>query len=258
MNPEINALVLAGGYGTRLSASLESYHGEHQIFLQQSVVGKPKGLISIRGKALLDYHLEQAQSVGVSLENFHILSNATFYDQFRAWAKSKNIPPENVFNNDVTNNEGRNEQNKELILSVQRLGIRKPLLLFYSDTLVFDEHGLADLSSLVKGYALDGHSRVVVYHKTKEAYNHGVVEFDNQRNLISFREKPKGVNEGWVNASVYLFSPATLKELLARAGEFPSKGNPLEILWPRFKAFRVSHRLDIGTIEDVLKGNGLI
>ncbi|PWU03517.1 MAG: hypothetical protein C5B53_00370 [Candidatus Melainabacteria bacterium] len=60
---------------------------------------------------------------------------------------------------------------------------------------------------------------------------YGIVESDNDNNVVSFREKP--TLPYWINAGVYLIDKEVLKE-------FPDKGDHEELLFPRLAQ---EHRL---------------
>ncbi|HLD00819.1 MAG TPA: sugar phosphate nucleotidyltransferase [Candidatus Nanoarchaeia archaeon] len=253
----MKALVLAAGFGTRLEDGIKTYSGPYQEWLYSNVRNKPKGLIPVNRRPIIDYLLDQANKASISAVNFYVQTNNLFHSQFCDWARGKNIPLLNIFNNGVNSNGERKEQVLDLFLALEKIGYAEPVMVFASDTLVYDfSDNLLDLSKMVEVYQAAKSSQVVVYYKSNQAFNHGVVDLDDAGNLLNFREKPIGVESGWVNASIYLFSPEKLRELKVRTAVKNYK-NPLEQIWDGFKSFAAARREDIGTIADVLKANGL-
>ncbi len=254
----MKALILAAGFGTRLEKGLKSYNGPHREQLISLVDNKPKGLIEIRGKPIATSQLEQLMSVGISSDDIYVYTNSKHYGQYLEWAKPFGIPNENIIDNGVESEAKKNEQAPDLLAAIDLIGYGQPLIVFASDTLVYDQNGnVHSLKPMSQDYFIDNYSRVIAYYKDKEAYRHGIITVDNQDLLTSFTEKPAGVEEGWVNASVYLFSPAKLKEMEDLSEKLKQLRNPLQLIWPRFKLMRVAARLDVGSIDDVIIANGL-
>lgn len=254
----MNALILAAGFGTRLDHSLNSYQGPHQEQLAEWVKDKPKGLVPIAEKPIVTHQLEQLRKAGVQLNNIYVQTNQKYYHQFLEWAMEAGIPGNNIFNNGVTKNEDRKEQTQDLLLAIAKIGYNQPLFLFTSDTLVYNTgNQLLDLSPMAEIYRREGFSSVVVYYKERDASKHGVITIDEHNQLTSFREKPQNVVSGLVNASVYLFSPYKLREMQNLSTELLKCKNPLELVSDGFKVIQASSRMDIGTIDDVLRANEL-
>ncbi len=254
----MNALILAAGFGTRLESTLNSYQGRHKEQLIKWVKDKPKGLVPIEGKPIVSHQLDQLRKAGVELNNIYVQTNQKYYHQFLEWAVEAGIPEDNVLNNGVTKNEDRKEQTQDMLLAIAKIGYDKPLFLFASDTLVYEERNeLLNLLPMVQIYQQENLSCVVVYYKENGASNHGVITIDEHDKLTSFKEKPLNVISGLVNASVYIFSPEKLRQMQQFSAELLKCKNPLELVNDRFKVIPASSRLDIGTIDDVLKANGL-
>ena len=251
----MNALILAAGFGTRLESTLNRYQGSHREQLIKWIKDKPKGLVPIEGKPIVTHQLEQPRKAGVQLNNIYVQTNQKYYQQYVGWVAQQGIPCENIFNNGVTKNEDRKEQVLDILWEFPR-SLYQPLFLFASDTLVYETGGLLDLSPMIETYRKEGLSSVIVYYKEKNASSHGVITIDKHYRLTSFREKPQDAVSGLVNASVYLFSPEKLRQMQNLSSELLKCKNPLELVNDRFKVIQASNRLDLGTIDDVLKANG--
>ena len=69
----MKALILAGGYGTRLYPVVKD---------------TPKALLEVCGKALIDHVLEKLVLVA-GVEEVCVVTNDKFHDQLKAWANAK-------------------------------------------------------------------------------------------------------------------------------------------------------------------------
>ena len=259
----MKALILAAGFGTRLEEGLNKYNGPHRSMLEASVRGKPKGLVQVAGKSIFEYQFKQLKNAGVKKEDIFIQTNQKYYSQFLSYANNIGIPSENVINNGVKCNEERLGPIKDLRFALNsKVGYEEPLIVMASDTLVFDNKGnLYDLTSMVEGYKTDGMPRIVVYRGEKlRLSKHGIVEVDEDMVIKGFEEKPENPKSDLVNASIHLYDNEILKVIRDRFKELEACRNIMEVVVKdiRIKAEKVASRLDIGTLDDVLKANQFI
>ncbi len=254
----MKAVLLAGGFGSRLEQGATRYSGPNFQQVKDWIIGRSKGLIPINGKPIVEYQLEQILQTGIKTKDVYIHSNEAHKADYILWAIRNNIPPQNVISNGVTDNLNRLEQVKDMILAIEHIGTHTPLLMFACDTLVYGEDGnVYDFNNMCTTYGADNQPRVVVYVKGYDLQKHGVVNVDQQGNVVGFEEKPEHPISNLCNASIYLYSPEKLEEIIKRKSELLAVKNPLQVIWPNFKVEVVSHRVDIGSIEDVLKINNI-
>jgi len=254
----VRAILLAGGFGTRLEKGAQAYQGPMQDQVREWIIGKSKGLVPIQGRAIVDYQLEQILACGIKKEDVYIHSNAKFHDQYIAWAREKEIPEQNVHSNGINHRENMLEQIGDMLLAIKNIGIDRPLFMFAYDTLVHHhDDTLYSFIDMVQAYQTDQMSRVIVYKKLENLSRHGIVQADAQGNVIGFEEKPEEPKSDLCNGSIYFYSPEKLQELLKKEDELPFKGNPLQAIWQGFKVEIVGKRVDIGHIDDVLKHNNV-
>lgn len=264
----MKALILAAGYGERLTNSLQEYEGSHLTDLVSWIGDKPKGLVSIKANGILEsllyHHLELLKNASINLRDIYIHTNDTFYNQYLEEALRLGLPESNVINNKVKRKENRNGPLGDLRLALDNIiGYDEPLLVMSSDTLTFGEEGLFDLNLLTNGHYEDGFSRIVVYEGEQDRLkNYGLVQVNDEWIMDGFQEKPQPPEEpksNLVNASVHLYSPDLLKEIPAIHNElgFNEKINVLQFLYTKIpiKVEKAVSRLDIGTINDVLDIN---
>jgi glucose-1-phosphate thymidylyltransferase len=259
----MKALILAAGFGMRLEKGLQNYQGQYLDEIKEYVDGKPKGLVVIKGKTLFDYQFEQLTHVGVRKEDIYIQTNNRYFQQFLNHATGLGIPGSNVMNNGVESNEDRLGPIKDLKYALDNgVGYEHPLIVFASDTLVLDFQGnLYDLAGMMDGFSNDGLSKILVYSgERSKLSNHGIVTVNGDLIITSFEEKPREPKSDLINASVNLYSTELLRMLRDRFPEFESLGNILELSHKevQIKIEKVAGRLDIGTLDDVLKANGLV
>ena len=267
----MNGLILDAGFGTRLRKHLHDYVGPESDFVNESIEGKPKGLVPVKlqdseRKPIASHQVGQLLEAGVKLSHIYVQTNDLFYRDYLSWAENVGIPAQNVFNKGVSSNEQRNEQAFDMLAAISKIGTEAPLFLFASDTLVFDRQDrIYDLGLIVDALRKTGNSHLVVYYKAEEAYKHGIVFVgdgpeDEYPLVTNFIENPPGVDSGFVNSSVYLFSVEKIEEILSHSEHWSKgkKGNPLELTWQGFRAVQAARRLDMGTLEDFLKENGVI
>ncbi len=267
----MKALILAAGFGTRLEKDLQEYlqnpanSPEQKELVRSWVEGKPKGLVPVNGKPIVDYLLEQLVKAGIKKEDVYIHTNSLHYAQFKSWAESAGIPAGDFGGNIIDNGRGSNENRRgpigDLYYALERIGYDGPLLVLAQDTLVFDEEGKPyDLGVMVNKHYESGNSYMVVYKGEKSRLsNHGLVKIVNGR-VVEFEEKPEKPTSNLINASVYIYSPAVsywIKDTFSDREKYMDR-NVLEFI--DFKEFafeveRVHSRLDIGKIEDVLEAN---
>lgn len=266
----MNALILAAGFGTRLEKGLLEYlqnpansSGQKEL-VKSWIEGKPKGLVPVKGKPIVEHLLEQLVKAGIKKENIYIHTNSLHYAQFELWAKKAGIPvdnPGNIINNKIDDNKNRRGPIGDLHYALKRIGYDKPLLVLAQDTLVFNAEGkLYDLSTIISRYRKTGNSCIVVYkgEKSRLSY-HGIVEEVKGR-VIGFEEKPRIPKSNLIGAFFHLYSPAVLhwfKGTFTNWEKYIDK-NLLEFIDLGkfvFEAEKVHRRLDIGKLEDVLEAN---
>lgn len=254
----MKALILAAGFGTRLEAGLKTYNGIDKSEISEWITGKPKGLVLIHGKPIVDYQLHQMINAGIKREAIFVQTNAVYYRQYAQWAVSHKIPEENVFNNGVYAISGMLGPLGDLKYALERrIGYDDDVLVMASDTLVFgSDDKMFDLNRFVNGYGNIG--RILVYEEEKSKLSqHGIVQIGFDGAIIGFEEKPSHPKSNLVNASVHVYTSSMLQAMKDSLKEGENWGKIIEFLYPLFTIMveKVRKRVDIGTIEDVIKEN---
>jgi NDP-sugar pyrophosphorylase family protein len=225
------AIILAAGQGTRLGGL-----GQRQA----------KVLVEIDGQPLLAHQLAYLEAHGIS----QVVVNASHLaGQVEEFAEHYSGPIDlQVVVEDIPLGTAGGVRN------ALHLFASGPLLVFYGDVIVGE-----DLRPLGAVHA--AHQPVAtlgVYHSVR-AEEKGVVELSGSR-VTAFHEKDPNRNSGWVNAGIYVVTPAWLSE-------FPD-GASLDFGFDVFPAALASGRelrvhglsapvLDVGTLGDLERARAL-
>jgi len=235
----MKALILAGGYGTRLAAVAQN---------------TPKPLLTIGSKTLIDYAVEKLKGYG-QFSEVVVVTNNKFYENFVQWAK---LHPELKIRviNDGTNT------NEERLGSVGDLNYVWSKEKSPDDWLIIGGDNLFDQS-------LDAFMSFCASHKPavtiglydikdiKAATKFGVVGLDKSGKVITFQEKPEHPASSSIGMCLYYFP----KETLGYIEEYRKESNTLDaagsyIKWLSEKknvyGFNFSGKwYDIGSIESL-------
>ena len=77
---QINVLILAAGYGTRLERDIKQASPKFDHLL-----GLPKGLLPINEKPILSYWIEILENAPVDIGEVVVISNDKFFKQYNEW-----------------------------------------------------------------------------------------------------------------------------------------------------------------------------
>lgn len=227
----MRALLLAAGYGTRLKPFTDN---------------KPKCLMSVKGKPLLEIWLERLTSAGISpfLINTHYLS-----DQIEGF-KEKSI------------------HKKEIILvhepvllgTAGTLNANKDFFMGQDGILIHaDNYCLANLSSFISAHKQRPRNCLITMmtFRTKTPSNCGIVEVNDQGVVTKFYEKVKNPPGNLANGAVYILSAEFISLLdtnFKEAKDF--SGEIIGKLLGRIFSYETSEIfIDIGTPETYLEAN---
>ena len=255
----MKALILAAGFGTRLEESYQNYSGEYKKQLEEWVAGKPKGLVIIRGKPVLQHQLEQLLQAGLTPQDIFVHTNALYHSQYLAWGTSNGIPSTHIFNNGVMDNDHRAGAVGDLRSALRQIG-KDDIMVMASDTLLFCGKGtLFNFKELIEEYSQDKIGRMVVYEGLPERLSrHGIVEIDDQKLIIGFEEKPQWPKSNLVNASTHIYTPKMIETILQTPMDSRDESGilikHLYMYYP-LKVVYAARRVDIGTVDDVLSEN---
>src|SRR5205814_3269555 len=168
---QMKALLLAGGYATRLRPLTEA-------------TAKP--LLPVGGRPMVDWILDRIEDAG-EVEEIHLVTNAVYAADFERWAQGRSVA---VWNDGTRSNEDRLGALGDIALAVGRGGLAgDDLLVIAADNLF--EFSLRDYIAFFREKE-DG-SAVAAYRLAEPALArlYGVVELDAEDRVVGFEEKPE-------------------------------------------------------------------
>jgi glucose-1-phosphate thymidylyltransferase len=243
----VQAIVLAAGYATRLSPLTDD---------------APKMLLPLAGRPMLDYLLDHVDAIA-ELDEVHLVSNARFAEQFRAWAARRSGRlPVRVLDDGTTSNEDRLGAIGDIRFTLDQTGLGgDDLFVVAGDNLIG-----YDLRDYVRFWREHGGSAIALREEPdlELIKQYGVVELDETGRVVSFEEKPAAPLSTLAATAAYLY-PAEHVELIP---EYLEEGNPPDapgnfVAWLHARAPVYGYRftgdwLDIGNTEQLLEADNLM
>jgi glucose-1-phosphate thymidylyltransferase len=239
----MKAIVLAGGFALRMWPLTKN---------------KPKQLLPVAGKPMLDYILDKLEAVD-GLEEIYISTNAKFEEQFKKYLENLKTTKKVFLFIEDTHSEG------EKLGSVGALGflikekkIDDELLVIGGDNLFeFEMH------ELTESFYSKSANVLALYDigSAEKAKLYGVVETDPNNKIIGFQEKPEMPRSNLVSTACYIFTKTGVRNIIRYLdeGNDPDKiGHFIEWLYQHddVYAFVFSGRwFDIGSFESYDEAN---
>jgi mannose-1-phosphate guanylyltransferase len=223
----MRALLLAAGMGLRLLPITAS---------------RPKCMVEINGRPLLDYWLELLFEAGVerALVNTHWLPDqVTTFVQASRWADRIDL----VHEEELLGTGGTVLANREWFQE-------KPFIVAHADNLTdFDVRGFIDAHRARPA----GHALTMLGFRTDAPRSCGILELDSRGTVIAFHEKVDDPPGNLANGAVYIFEPEVV-DMIAAMGR-PVVDLSTEII-PRFIGRilcveTAGYHRDIGTPESL-------
>jgi len=184
----VKAVLLCAGYATRLYPLTRD---------------RPKPLLSVGGRPVLDYLLEKIERLP-SVDGVFLITNDRFYPHFKTWADSRRYPWKiEVVNDGTSTNEDRIGAIGDLAFVIQKHKIRTDLGVFAGDNLFLSElGGFLSFAAFHRPHT----SLAVVDVKQRElATRYGIVQTDASGRVSTFLEKPKDPPSTMASTGVYWF-----------------------------------------------------
>ncbi len=182
----MKCLILAAGYATRLYPLTENF---------------PKALLEVRGKTILDWLIDDIDTLGI-IDEYIVISNHKFAHHFDGWAseKSQRI---NVVDDGTTSNETRLGAVKDIQFAIDLLNIDDDMLVIAGDNLL-------DFSLTVfVNYALQKRTSCIMRYYEADAEKLkkcGVVSVDECDKITEMTEKPSEPKSHWCCPPFYYYT----------------------------------------------------
>ena len=189
----MRCVILAAGYATRLYPLTEN---------------KPKHLLPVAGKPLLNYILEKIVNY---VDDVTVVTNAKFYPVFNEWAsKLGYAKPLHVIDDGTSSNETRLGGVGDFNLAIKKQKINDDVLLICGDNLF--EFNMHDFNSFYN----DKKNVVIAAYdvQNKElAKQYGIVAIDSHNKVVEFQEKPKEPKSTLASTGLYIIPKTYVKML---------------------------------------------
>lgn len=182
----MKCLILAAGYATRLYPLTENF---------------PKPLLEVRGKTILDWLIDDIDTLG-SVDEYVVISNHKFAHHFDAWA-SKKAQKITVVDDGTETNETRLGAVKDIAFAIERLGLDDEMLVIAGDNLLN-----FSLTEFIRYAQEKKTSCIMRYFESVEAKLHksGIVEIDENDRILSMEEKPEQPKSNWCCPPFYFYT----------------------------------------------------
>ena len=187
----MKCIILAAGYATRLYPLTENF---------------PKPLLKVGEKAILDWLVDD---IAPLIEEFVVISNHRFYEQFVLWADKK---PQNivVLDDGTVSNETRLGAVKDIQFAVEMLGITDDCVVMAGDN-VLD----FSLQKFVSFAQEKGTSCVMCHEENRlEALRKtAVITIDADGLITGYEEKPKEPKGNYAVPPFYFYKGTDLQRI---------------------------------------------
>ncbi|MBI2870591.1 MAG: nucleotidyltransferase family protein [Candidatus Omnitrophica bacterium] len=201
-------IILCAGYATRLYPLTKN---------------RPKPLLPIAGRPLLDYTLDRLKGVP-GLGEMYLITNHRFVTHFQAWASGHKEAQIQVMDDGTSTNEDRLGAIGDIDFLLKRRDVRSDCLVVGGDNLFdfelkgFVEFALKNKPALSIG-AYDCKS-------LEAARQFGLVKLDARHRVVEFQEKPANPQSTLAAMCLYFFPHSTLSRIAEYMGSGENRDAP--------------------------------
>ncbi len=237
----MKALVLAAGYATRL---------------YPLTLDRPKALLEVGGRPMLDRLLERLDVMGV--DETIVVTNAKFTPHFEEWATDK--PGVRVLSDGTTSNDDRLGAIGDIAFVIDELGVDDDLVVVAGDNIFGD-----DISGF-GAYGQEVDAPVLAIHDVGDVslmreYNQ--VEVDEQGRVTFMEEKPENARTTLAGIALYYYPRKALpliRQYLAEGNNPDQPGRLPEWLHSRTPVYTwqlPGEWYDIGSTETLREADAI-
>jgi len=238
----VKALILAAGYATRL---------------YPLTLDRPKALLSVAGKPMLDHLMEQLDQV-VGLDEVYVVTNSKFAEAFREWAAGRSGLPLRILDDGTVDDDSKLGAIGDLDLTIGEAEIDDDLLVLAGDNLFSESIAPFPVFALEKGGPALG---VYDVGDLETIRRYSVIELDGDDRVTRLEEKPEQPRSTLAGIALYFYPRQGLgyvREYLAGGNNPDQPGRLVQWLYPRTSVYgwRVSGRwFDVGSKETLAEAD---
>ncbi len=202
----MKAIVLAAGYAMRLYPLTKD---------------KPKALLEIGGRTMLDYLMDELASVP-EIDEAILVTNSRFYGQFVDWAAGRSFPglSVRVLDDGTDTNENRLGAIGDMRFALEKTGIADDVLVAAADNLFTFR-----LDDFVESFRKTGKDTLLAkaMGRTEDLKRFAIATLDEKGRVIGLVEKPQNPPTDIAVYALYLYRRDTLPlvERYLREGNNP-------------------------------------
>lgn len=241
----MKCIFLCAGYATRLFPLTENF---------------PKALLKVGEKALLDYILDEVNSIE-EIDEIYLVTNHKYAGHFEEWKNEKNnIKPITVIDDGTLTNDDRLGAIGDINYTIDRMQIDDDVLIIAGDNLFTFK--LKDFTDFAK----EKKSACVCVREEQDINllkRVGVATLDEQMRITNFVEKPAEPQSKYAVYAEYFYPRAILpmfKQYLAEGNSNDAPGNFVQYLYTKVPTYAYAFKgecYDVGTHEALAQVNEL-
>lgn len=233
----MKCIILAAGYATRLYPLTKNF---------------PKPLLDVNGKTIIDWLIDDIE-LSNKVDEYIVISNHKFYDNFLSWRKNKDIKEKiTILDDGTSSNETRLGAVTDINYAINKLNLDDDLLVIAGDN-VLD----FSLNSFIN-YFYEKEASVIMRYYTddeKRLQKSANLKIDENDKVLDMIEKPENPISNWCCPAFYIYKKEDVKKVSEALKEGCANDAPGSfICWLQQKADVYAYlmpgkRYDIGTLE---------
>ncbi len=233
----MKAIILAAGYATRL---------------YPLTINKPKALLTINEKPIINYIVEQINTIDV-VDEIYVVTNHKFIDSFADWQNEiESRAKITVLDDGTTSEQDRKGAIGDIAFVIQKMNINDELLVVAGDN--FFTYPLKNYYDFYKQKDKDCVC-VKVWDDEKTLRNFGIALLDQNNKVLDIEEKPENPKSNTVVFAMYLYQKDTIplfEKYLSQGNNPDAPGNFPAWLYKQKEVYAYTFKgecYDIGTPE---------
>ena len=238
----MKALILAAGYATRL---------------YPLTLDRPKALLPVGGKPMLDHLMEQLEQVE-GLDEVYVVTNSKFAEAFREWAAVRSGLPLRIIDDGTVDDDSKLGAIGDLDLTIREAELDDDLIVLAGDNLFSETIAPFPVFALGKGGPALG---VYDVGDLDTIRRYSVIELDDDDRVTRLEEKPERPRSTLAGIALYFYPRSALRyvrEYLEDGNNPDQPGRLVQWLYPRTAVYgwRVPGRwFDVGSKETLAEAD---